>query len=126
MLSKAATDGPVCWLFLTTNILILCFFSVGIAVFLPRTCSVDSLSFYRYRNFDLEYLGRVKSSEPLHTKMPLIILLVGITGSEIFSAEPCSNNCSWDYGLGSRIFEEIQQSTIQTEIELNFGEFFNK
>ncbi len=40
-------------------------------------------------NFDLEYLRRVQSSEPLHTKMPLIILLVGITGC---MAEPCSKN----------------------------------
>jgi hypothetical protein len=31
-------------------------------------------------NFDLEYLRRVQSSEPLHTKMHLILLLVGIRG----------------------------------------------
>jgi hypothetical protein len=36
------------------------------------------------------------------------------------------NNCSWDYGLESRIFEENQQSASQTEIELNFGGFFQQ
>jgi hypothetical protein len=36
------------------------------------------------------------------------------------------NNCSWDYGLESRIFEENQQSAIQTEIELNFGGIFQQ
>jgi hypothetical protein len=30
--------------------------------------------------FDLEYLTRVQNFELLHTKIPLIILLVGITG----------------------------------------------
>jgi hypothetical protein len=36
------------------------------------------------------------------------------------------NNCSWDYGLESRIFEENQQSAIQPEIELNLGGFFQQ
>ena len=48
--------------------------------------------------FDLEYLKQLQSSEPLHTKMHLILLLVGIAGcmgtygTAIFSAEPCSKN----------------------------------
>ncbi len=68
--------------------------------------------------------------------MPLIIVLVGITGCmctnrDLFCLtvlEKCGrvNNSSWDYGLGSRIFEEDQQSAIQTEIELNFGGFFQQ
>ncbi len=55
----------------------------------------------------VEYLRRVQSSEPLHTKMPLIILLVGITGCmctnhDLFRwtvLQKCGrvNNCSWDY-----------------------------
>jgi hypothetical protein len=35
---------------------------------------------FRFFNFVLEYLRRDKSSEPLHTKIHLILLLVGITG----------------------------------------------
>jgi hypothetical protein len=56
-----------------------------------------------------EYFKRLQSSEPLHTKMPLIILLVGITGCmgtnrHLFCRtvlQKCGriNNCSWDYGL---------------------------
>ncbi len=74
--------------------------------------------------------------------MPLIILLVGITGCR-YVHKPRSfppnlfrrtmlqkfgrvNNCSWDYSLESRIFEENQQSAIQTEIELNFCGFFQQ
>jgi hypothetical protein len=34
--------------------------------------------FFIFFYFDLEYLRRDQRSEPLHTKMPLIILLVGI------------------------------------------------
>jgi hypothetical protein len=35
---------------------------------------------FLFFNFVLEYLRRDKSSEPLHTKTHLILLLVGITG----------------------------------------------
>jgi hypothetical protein len=34
------------------------------------------------------------------------------------------NNCSWDYGL--LVFEENQQSAIQTKIEQHFGGFFQQ
>ncbi len=46
--------------------------------------------------FDLEYLKRVKSSEPLHAKMNPASYLFGsqfaYAQTEIFSAELCSKN----------------------------------
>jgi hypothetical protein len=60
-------------------------------------------------DFDLEFLKKLQSSELLHTKMPLIILLVGIMGCmctnrNLFrqaGLQKCGkiSNCSWDYGL---------------------------
>jgi hypothetical protein len=60
--------------------------------------------------FGFEYLKRLQKSGPLHTKMHLILLLVGITGCmgtyrDLFRRtvlQKCGrlNTCSWDYGLG--------------------------
>jgi hypothetical protein len=59
--------------------------------------------------FGFEYLKRLQNSDPLHTKMHLILLLVGITGCmgthrNLFRRivlQKCGrfNNCSWDCGL---------------------------
>jgi hypothetical protein len=51
---------------------------------------------YRFLIFDLEYLIRVQSSEPLHAKMNPTSSLFGLrfacAQTAIFSAEPCSKN----------------------------------
>ncbi len=84
-------------------------------------------------NFDLEYLRRVQSSEPLHTKMHLIILLlVGIMGCmatnpDLFRRKMWeSQQLFLGLQLVSKIFEENQQSPIQTKIEQQFGGFFQQ
>jgi hypothetical protein len=42
---------------------------------MERTLTAIGFQFF---NFSFEYLKRFQSSEPPHTKMPIIILLVGI------------------------------------------------
>ncbi len=80
-------------------------------------------------------MRRDQISEPLHTKKPIIILLVGITvvcaQTTIFSAEPCykmweSQQLLLGLRLVKRICEETQQSAIQTKIEHHFGGFFQQ
>jgi hypothetical protein len=61
---------------------------------------------FGYFNFSFEYLKRLQSSKLLHTKMPLIILLVGRTGcmGAIFSTKMFSKNGRESTIVG-RIFE---------------------
>ena len=73
--------------------------------------------------FDLEYLIRVQSSEPLYEKMNPTSYLFGsqfaCDQTEIFSAKPCSKNAgetSLVFGL-QLVCKEFQQPTIQTNIE---------
>jgi hypothetical protein len=83
--------------------------------------------------FGFEYLKRLQNSELLHTKMHLTLLLVGITGcmgkTVIFSAELCPKmRESQHLFLGlwlvrRKVYEETQQSAIQTKIEQHFGGF---
>jgi hypothetical protein len=60
---------------------------------LERTSTANGFGLF---NFDLEYLKRVQSSEPFHTKIPLILLLLRQTGctaqTVIFSAKPVSKS----------------------------------
>ncbi len=72
---------------------------------LPLKRTSTAICFW-FLNFDLEYLRRVQSYELLHTKMPLIKLLVGTTGCmatnrDLFRRTVLQkygrvNNCSWD------------------------------
>ncbi len=81
-------------------------------------------------------MKRVKSSEPLNTKMHLILLLVWITfcmctSSNLFRRtvlQKCGRGQQMLCGLWlvSRMFEENQQSAIQAKIEQHFGGSFQK
>jgi hypothetical protein len=91
---------------------------------------------FRFFNFDLEYLKRVQSSEPLNTKMHLILLLVWTTvcmctSRDLFRQtllQKCGTGQQLLIGLQivSRMFEENQQSAIQTKIEQHVGRFFQQ
>ncbi len=68
--------------------------------------------------FSFEYLKRFQSPEQLHTKMPLVILLVGITGCmgtncdffrcAVLQKSGRVNNCSWDYSLWVKKTNNLQ------------------
>ncbi len=86
--------------------------------------------------FSFEYLKRLQSSELLHTKMPLIILLVGSTGCmgtncDLFHQtvlQKCGrvNNCSWDYGLLVEYLKKINTPQSKPKQSSTLGDFFNK
>jgi hypothetical protein len=75
-------------------------------------------------NFSFEYLKRLQSSEPLHSKMPPILLLIrhaGCMGTNhnlfrqtVFQKCGRVYNFSLDYRIVSRMFGEYQQPAIQT------------
>ncbi len=78
-------------------------------------------------------MKRLWSSEPLHTKMPLIFLLIRHTGCmgtnrDLFRRtvlQKCwkVNNCPLDYGSW---VEYLKNSNIQTKIVQPFGGFFQQ
>jgi hypothetical protein len=83
--------------------------------------------------FDLEYLKQLQSSEPLHAKRPLILLIVRFTDCMCSSRDLFRQtvlhkrgrdiNCSLDCGLHAKKF---QHSATQTKIEQHFGGFFHQ
>jgi hypothetical protein len=83
--------------------------------------------------FDLEYLIRVQSSEPLFAKMNPTSCLSGsrvaCSQTAIFSAELCSKNAGETsimlFGLWL-VSKEFQHPAIQTKIEQHFGGFFHR
>jgi hypothetical protein len=82
--------------------------------------------------FDLEYLIRVQSSEPLHAKKNPTSCLLGswfaCAQTIIFSAEQCSKKCERHqlfFGL-QLVSKEFQHPAIQTKIKQQFGEFFHQ
>jgi hypothetical protein len=87
---------------------------------------------FNFLIFDLEYLKQLQSSEPLHAKRPLILLLVRFTvcmcsNRDIFRRtmlQKCGRaiNCSWDCGVCTK----FHHSAIQTKIEVYFGGFFHQ
>jgi hypothetical protein len=86
-----------------------------------------------FLNFDLDYLRRDQSFEPLHTKMPLIILLVGITGCMATNRNLFRRTVLYKCGRVNKLFmglrlvsKEFHHSAIQTKIEENFGGFFHQ
>jgi hypothetical protein len=85
---------------------------------------------YWFFDFDIEFLKKLQSSEPLHTKMHLILLNVGITGCMGTNHNLFRRTVLQKLFLGlrlvSRIFEEKQQYAIQTKIEQHFGRFFQQ
>ncbi len=76
---------------------------------------------------------KLQSSEPLHTKMHLILLLVGITGSRVTNRNLFRTNRSpkmresQQLVFGLRLVsKEFQHFAIQTRIVLHFGGFFHQ
>ncbi len=86
---------------------------------------INRYRFLIFLHFGFEYLKRLQSSEPLHTKMHLILLLIGRTGGHKPQSFPPNRSPkmreSQQLFLGlrlvSRIFEENQQPAIQTKID---------
>ncbi len=95
---------------------------------MKRTSTAIGFSFF---NFDLEYLIRVQSSEPLHAKMNLTLFgsRFAFAQTAIFSAEPCSKKMRERHQLffGLRLVsKKFQHPAIQTKIEQHFSGFFHQ
>jgi hypothetical protein len=77
-------------------------------------------------------LKKLQSPEPIHTKMPLIILLVAWDhGLYVYKPRSFPPNRALKMRESQQLFlrlrlvsEESQQSAIQTKIEHHFGGFF--
>ncbi len=83
--------------------------------------------------FDLEYLIRVLSSEPLHAKRPLILLLVRFTVCMCSSRDlfrqtvlhKCGRDINFSLDCGLHV-KKFHHSSTQTKTELHFGGFFHQ
>ncbi len=84
---------------------------------------------FLFFNFDLEFLKKPQSSEPLHTKMHLVLQPVGITGCMVTNRnlfhQPGLQKCGKVFGL-RLVSKEFQHSAIQTRIAQHFGRFFHQ
>jgi hypothetical protein len=90
---------------------------------------------FQFFNFSFKYLKRLQSSEPLHKNASNHPLCWDhrLYGHKLRSFSPnCAPNM-WEsqqffFGLrlASRIFEENQQSAIQTKMEQHFSGFFQQ
>ncbi len=88
---------------------------------------------FNFFNFDLEYLKQLQSSEPLHAKRPLLLLLVR------FTVCTCSNRDIFRRTVLQKMWERHQlfcglrlaskkfhHSASQTKIDLHIGGFFHQ
>jgi hypothetical protein len=80
--------------------------------------------------FDLEYLIRVQSSEPLHVKMNILLVCIMICVLKPRSFPP---NCAPKMREKLQLFfglrlvsKEFQHPAIQTKKEQHFGRFFHQ
>ncbi len=92
---------------------------------LKRTSTAIGFFFF---SFDLEYLIRVQSSEPLNAKMnPASCLLDHVLHVVKSKSFPLNRAERHQLFFGLRLMsKELQHLEIQTKIEQHFGGFFHK